>query len=111
MGVRGTDVAKEAAAIVLMDDNFNSIVAAVAEGRAIFENIRKFVVYLISCNRSELFDCFFGHRRGGTAAFIAAADSFSKLSHRCVSRPGFGCRRRLSQSDETTTAPCGRTHI
>lgn len=54
MGLRGTTVAQEAASMVLRDDRFSTIVAAIAQGRAIFENIRKFVVYLLSCNVSEL---------------------------------------------------------
>ncbi len=54
MGTRGTDVAKEAAAIVLQDDRFDTIVAAVEEGRVIFDNIRKFVFYLFSCNVAEV---------------------------------------------------------
>ena len=55
MGVRGTQVAREAADIVLRDDELGTIVAAVSQGRAIFANIRKFVVYLMSCNVSEIF--------------------------------------------------------
>ena len=54
MGVRGTDVAKEASAIVLQDDRFETIAAAVEEGRIIFDNIRKFVFYLFSCNVAEV---------------------------------------------------------
>ena len=54
MGVRGTAVAREAAEMVLQDDEFGTILAAIRHGRAIFENIRKFVVYLLSCNTSEI---------------------------------------------------------
>ncbi|MCB0006289.1 MAG: cation-transporting P-type ATPase [Anaerolineales bacterium] len=54
MGQRGTQVAKEAADMVLQDDTFGSIVTAVREGRAIFNNIRKFVLYLLSCNLGEI---------------------------------------------------------
>jgi Ca2+-transporting ATPase len=55
MGLRGTQVAKEAANIVLKNDSFTSIAEAVAHGREIFNNIKKFVVYLVSCNLSEIF--------------------------------------------------------
>ena len=54
MGIRGTDVAKEAASIVLQDDRFETVTAAVEEGRIIFDNIRKFVFYLFSCNVAEV---------------------------------------------------------
>jgi Ca2+-transporting ATPase len=54
MGKRGTDVAKEAASIVLQDDRFETIAAAVEEGRVIFDNIRRFVFYLFSCNLAEV---------------------------------------------------------
>jgi Ca2+-transporting ATPase len=55
MGVRGTDVAREASDIVLTDDNFYSIVAAVEEGRAIYDNIRKFIRFMLSVNFNEIF--------------------------------------------------------
>lgn len=54
MGVTGTDVAKEAADIVLMDDNFASIVKAIEEGRAVYENIRKFLTYILTVDFAEL---------------------------------------------------------
>jgi sodium/potassium-transporting ATPase subunit alpha len=54
MGVSGTDVAREASDLVLLDDNFASIVHAVEEGRTVFENIRKFLTYILTSNIPEL---------------------------------------------------------
>lgn len=58
MGIRGSQVAREAADMILKDDAFSSIVVAVEEGRVIFNNIRKFVVYLLSANTSEILTVF-----------------------------------------------------
>jgi len=59
MGKSGTDVTRQAASMILMDDNFSSIVAAVEEGRNIYSNIRKFIRYLLSCNVGEVLTMFF----------------------------------------------------
>ncbi|MGE4378692.1 MAG: calcium-translocating P-type ATPase, PMCA-type [Candidatus Izemoplasmatales bacterium] len=69
MGITGTEVSKEASNMILTDDNFTSIVSAVEEGRTIYSNIRKFTVFLVSCNIGEIllilfsmiFSSFFGN--------------------------------------------------
>ena len=59
MGMSGTEVAKESADMILTDDNFSTVVAAVKEGRGIYENIKRAVHFLLSCNIGELFTVFF----------------------------------------------------
>ena len=73
MGIAGTDVAREAADMVLADDNFATIVAAIEEGRSIYANIQKFQRYLLSCNLGEVLAMFFGVVLAGPLGLVARA--------------------------------------
>ncbi len=72
MGITGTDVSKEAADMVLTDDNFASIVRAIEEGRGIYDNIRKYLIYLLSSNAGELLTMFAGVMFAGLLGLVSA---------------------------------------
>jgi Ca2+-transporting ATPase len=107
MGISGTDVAKEAADMVITDDNFASIVAAVEEGRHIFNNIRNFVVYLLGGNISEILVVFVSVVAGLPLALLPAQILFVNLV--TDGPPALALGVEPGDPDEARRPPHGRS--
>ena len=103
MGITGTDVSKEASDIVLMDDNFTTIVDAVEEGRVIFSNIRKFVGFLMSCNVGEVLLIFIAMMIGWGSPLLAIQILWINLV--TDSLPAFALGLEPKENDVMQQAP------
>ena len=104
MGIAGTEVSREAAAMTLTDDNFASIVAAVEEGRGIFGNIKKYLMYLLSSNIGRDWPDGRGVAGGPAAAAERRADPVCKPGHRRPAGPGVSGRSTGSRPDAPPAA-------
>lgn len=103
MGVRGTDVAKGAADLVLLDDNFATIVAAISEGRRQFDNVRKFVRYLLSSNAGEVVAIMLSILMGGPLIFLATQILWMNLVTDGVTAVALGMEK--SERDQMRDPP------
>ena len=108
MGVTGTDVAKEAADVILTGDNFANIASAIEEGRAVYDNIRKFITYIFASNVPEIMPfiltaCCSRFPLALTVAQILAIDLGTDL----LPALGAGDGKARAERDETSAAPAG----
>lgn len=106
MGIAGTDVAKSAADIVLTDDNFATIVDAVAEGRTVYKNIRKAVNFLLSCNISEIFVVLIAMLLGWGSPVIALQLLFVNVV--ADGLPGFALSREKAEEGAMKEKPIAK---
>ncbi|MEI5991110.1 calcium-translocating P-type ATPase, PMCA-type [Enterococcus termitis] len=106
MGITGTDVAQGAADMILTDDNFATIVDAVAQGRAVYRNIRKAVNFLLSCNISEIFIVLIAMLLGWGAPFTAVQLLFVNVV--ADGLPGFALGKEPAENGIMDEAPIPR---
>ena len=111
MGKIGTDVAREASDMVLLDDNFASIVAAVAEGRRIYENIRKFIRFVLAGNTGEIVTLLVAPLLRHAAPAAADPDPVGQPRHRRTARTRAGDRAGGEGPDEPAAAVAGREPV
>ena len=100
MGIRGTDASKDAADLVLLDDNFATIVGAIAEGRRQFDNVRKFVRYLLSSNAGEVLAISVNLLLGGPLIFLATQILWMNLVTDGVTAVALGLEKGEKQQME-----------
>lgn len=103
MGIRGTDVARDASDLVLLDDNFATIVSAIAEGRRQFANVQKFVRYLLSSNAGEVVALTLNIAIGGPLVFLATQILWMNLVTDGVTAVALGLEK--SEPDQMTHPP------
>ncbi len=106
MGKGGTDVTREAASLILLDDNFATLIAAVEEGRVIYQNIRKFIRYLLSCNIGEVATMFVGMLMGLPVVLLPIQILLVNLVTDGL--PAIALGLEPPEQDEMTRKPRGR---
>ncbi len=111
MGIAGTDVAKDAAEMILTDDNFASIVHAIEEGRAVYTNIKRFVTYILASNIPEILPFLVYVIAQGTPAADRHADPGGRPRDRSYSRAGTGNRETGARLHGEAPAVKGRAFV
>ncbi|MFA9381946.1 MAG: cation-translocating P-type ATPase, partial [Acetanaerobacterium sp.] len=106
MGINGTDVTREAASLILLDDNFATLISAVEEGRVIYQNIRKFIRYLLSCNIGEVATMFVGMLMGLPVVLLPIQILLVNLVTDGL--PAIALGLEPPENDEMTRKPRGR---